>query len=238
MNGRTGGERVIVAGAGLIGLEVARQLRGRGELVRVVDSDEVRLEKARLLDFETQLANLESDQELSALGIGSDVKALFVLLESDAHNVFLVISARALAPEMPIISISESVETIERLHAAGATKVIDPYRISGYKIYELMHRPLVAETLEKTVFGREVDLEITEIPVPAGSFLDGEYLGKLSLGSRYDLVVLGVVDRKFGDHLIFATDPHKHRIDANDVLVVIGPDEALKQLSRDLKLDS
>jgi len=112
--------------------------------------------------------------------------------------------------------------------------VIDPYQISGYKIYELMHRPLIAETLEKTVFGKDVDLEIAEIPVPKGSCLDGQYLDELELGIRYDLVVLGVVDRFYGDHLIFATDPKRHRIDADDVLVVIGPRAALERLRKDL----
>ena len=227
--------QVLVVGTGLVGLVVARQLRERGESVRLVDDDPERIEKARALGFEAELVDLQDDDALRALGISGGIDVLFALLDDDASNVFLVISVRALAPELRIVSISETEETLQRLYAAGATKVIDPYQISGYKIYELMSRPLVAETLERTVFGHEVDLEIAEIPVPAGSFLDGVPLNELDLGERYDLVVLGVVDRAYGDHLIFATDTRRHRIDADDVLVVIGPSEALDRLRADLE---
>jgi len=228
-------KQVVVVGTGMVGLEVARQLCDRGESVRVVDSDEGRVEKARLMGYEAERINLGDDEELMNLGIGERVDVFFSLLEDDASNVFLVISARALAPDMPIVSISETEETVQRLYAAGATKVIDPYKISGYKIYELMHHPLIAETLERTVFGSDVDLEIAEIPVTASSFLDGVYLDQLLLENEYDLVVLGVVDRYYGDHLIFATDPKRHRIDVDDILVVIGPRVELEKLRKDLE---
>ena len=137
-------KQVVVVGTGMVGLEVARQLCERGESVRVVDSVEEHVEKARLMGYEAERINLGDDEELMNLGIGERVDVFFSLLEDDASNVFLVISARALAPDMPIVSISETEETVQRLYAAGATKVIDPYKISGYKIYELMHHPLIA----------------------------------------------------------------------------------------------
>ena len=232
---KTSGKQVIVVGCGLVGLEVARQLQGRGEKVVLVDPNADKVAEGRQLGFKAHQVDLTDDDELLALGVGEGVDVLFALLEDDASNVFLVISARALAPQMPIVSIAETEETVQRLYAAGATKVIDPYQISGYKIYERMHRPLIAETLEKTVFGNDVDLEIAEIPIPKGSCLDGQYLDELELNVRYNLVVLGVVDRFYGDHLIFATDPKRHRIDADDILVVIGPCTALEKLRADLE---
>jgi len=229
-----GRRKIVVAGSGPVALEVARQLRERGEALCLVDYDGERLKKARLAGFEVQQVNLQDDDELLSLGLGTEVDVLFSLLDNDADNVFLVISARALAPEVSIVSISETEETVKRLQAAGATKVIDPYQISGYRIYEMVHRPVIAEIMDRTVFGTDVDLEIAEIPVPAGSFLDGEYLDRLSLSSRYNLVVLGVVDRDYGDHLIFATNPKRHRIDVDDVIVVIGQREELERLRKEM----
>lgn len=226
-------KNILIVGAGAVGLEVARQLRDRGEQVRIVDQSSGGIEKARLLGFDVHQVNLQHDEELIQLGIGSTVDVLFALLENDASNVFLVISVRAIAPQMPVISISEAEETVQRLHAAGATKVIDPYQISGYKIYELMRRPMISEILEGTVFG-DVDLDIAEFAVTRGSFLDGLYLDRVALAENYDVIVVGVVDREFGDHLIFATDPKRHRIDDGDILVAIGPQEALARLKEDL----
>lgn len=226
--------RTIVAGAGPVAQEVARQLQNRGELVRMIDLDPDRLDKARQSGFQVEKVNLQDDEELLSLGLDTEVDVFFSLLENDADNVFLVISIRALAPDLPIVSISESEDTVQRLTAAGATKVIDPYQISGYRIYEMVHRPVIAELMDRAVFGKGVDLEIAEIPVPAGSFVDGQYLDQLSLSSRYNLVVLGVVDRDYGDQLIFATNPKRHRIDVNDIIVVIGQEEELERLRRDV----
>jgi len=230
-------KKIVIVGAGAVGLEVARQLTERGESVRIADDQETGVEKAREKGFSVERINLQDDEELKRIGIGGEADMLFALLDEDASNVFLVISARAIAPELPIVSISGVHDTIERLHAAGATKVIDPYRISGYKIYERMHRPMIAETLEHTVFGK-VNLDIAEIHVQEDSFLHGKYLDELSLEKCYNLIVLGVVDREYGDQLVFATDPKRHRMDSGDILVVIGPEDAFIKFHRDLNAGS
>ena len=226
-------KKVIVVGSGAVGLEVARQLAERGETVRIIDDYKADVEKARSQGFSVEQINLQDDDEFKRIGIGAEIDVMFALLEEDASNVFLVISVRAMSPDLPIVSISGVQDTIERLYAAGATKVIDPYRISGYKIYELMHRSLIAETLERTVFGK-VDLDIAEIHVEEGSFIHGKYLDELCLAERYNLIVLGVVDRQYGDHLIFVTDPKRHRMDSGDILVVIGPEQAFRKFHHDL----
>ncbi|WP_456404830.1 potassium channel family protein [Thiolapillus sp.] len=226
-------KNVVVVGSCPVGMEVARQLMERGELVKMVDDINADVEKARTLGFAVEQINLQDDEALKRIGIGADADILFALLNEDASNVFLVISARALAPDLPIVSIGGVRDTIVRLYAAGATKVIDPYRISGYKIYEYMHRSLIAETLEHTVFGK-VDLDIAEIHVQEHSYIHGKYMDDLCLSERYNLVVLGVVDREYGDKLIFATDPKRHKLDGGDILVVIGPEDALTRFQHDL----
>jgi len=226
-------KKVVVVGSGPVGMEVARQLTERGESVKMVDDINADVEEARTRGFAVEQINLQDDDALKRVGIGGDVDILFALLDNDASNVFLLISARAIAPDLLIVSISGVRDTIVRLYAAGATKVIDPYRISGYKVYEHMNRSLIAETMDRTVFGR-VDLDIAEIHIQEDSYIHGKYLDELSLNERYNLIVLGVVDREYGDNLIFATDPRRHKLDGGDILVVIGPEEAFAQFEHDL----
>lgn len=225
--------QVLVIGANRVGLEVAAQLRQRGAVVLVADLDQRNLAKAEAHGFAVQVADYTDDDELARLGIGSTVTTLFTLLPDDATNVFLVISARGLAPKLPIVSVTGSPDAAMRLLAAGATKVIDPYEISGRKLYEMIRRPYLAELLETTVFGQE-NLNIAELEVTAGSFLDGHCLDRLELQEQYNLVVLGVVDREKGDAFIFATRGETHCMDPGDVLVAIGPREELDRLRRDL----
>ncbi len=63
----------------------------------------------------------------------SHVKTVFCLLEKDSANVFLAISARAIDPNLNIISIGHCEDVSRKLLAAGVNKVINPYQISGRK---------------------------------------------------------------------------------------------------------
>ncbi|WP_078485670.1 cation:proton antiporter regulatory subunit [Solemya velesiana gill symbiont] len=96
----------------------------------------------------------------------------------------------------------------------------------------MVKRPLIAEAIEKLVYGQE-HLNLAEVTVTRDSFLDGRRLGELGLSERYNLVLLGVVDRELGDEFIFSTSGVDHKLDKDDVLVVIGPMEEIDRLRHD-----
>lgn len=222
MNHPAAMRNIMIIGIGPLGLEVARQLQSKGERVTLADNDEARVGRANEEGLRAVLVDYMDDQALREIGIGSTaIDVIFSLQETDAENVFIVITVRAITADTPLIAIAESDESAQRLLAAGASKVIDPYKITGRKIHELIRRPLVAEILEHAVFGRN-DLSIAEIEIAPGSSIDGSYLHELNLSADYNLIVLGVVDQEYGSSLIFATSTERHKLDPGDVLVVIG----------------
>ncbi|MCW8944709.1 MAG: NAD-binding protein [Sedimenticola sp.] len=222
-------DRVIIFGSNSLSSAVAMQLKERDWDLLLVSSDEAALAKMAARGFNTQLANYSDDDELMELGIGQGVGVIFAFFEEDSENVFLTISAKSLDPDIKVISLTQSEDSARKLKAAGASKVIDPYEISGRKVYDMIKRPLIAETIEKVVYGQDY-LNLAEITVVQGSFMDGQMLGELGLSRRYDLIVLGVVDRELGDEFIFASSGLNHKLDAGDVLVVIGAGPALEKL--------
>jgi voltage-gated potassium channel len=224
--------KLLIFGCNTLSLEVASKLDARGLDLSFVTRDADCAERARARGFEVAEVDYTNDDELTGLGIGSGVKVIFTLFEEDSSNVFLTISARDLDPEIKVVSISQSEDSMHKLKAAGVSKVIDPYEISGRKVYDLIKRPLIAEAMDKVVYG-ERSLNMAEIRVPGGSFLDGVRLGELELSSRYNLVLLGVVDRELGDEFIFSTSGVDHKLDQDDVLVVIGPDAEVERLRKD-----
>jgi len=226
------GTKIILFGATPMGLSVAAQLRGKGLDPLLADDDEAALAAAAARGFRTAKVNCLEDGELQAVGIGRDAGLVFCLFQNDPQNVFLTLSARALAPELEIVSLTQSGESAQTLLAAGADKVIDPYEISGRKIHDLIRRPLVAETLEHTVFGQQ-DLSLAEVVVAAGSPLHGRTLDGLEVNRSYNLLLLGVVDREHGNDFVFAIGQDGYRLDPGDVLVVIGPEEAIAGFKRD-----
>jgi voltage-gated potassium channel len=222
-------ERVIIFGSNSLSSAVALQLKDRNWDLLLVSSDEAALAVMADRGFNTRMANYSDDEELVKLGIGKNVGVIFAFFEEDAENVFLTISVKSIDPDIKVISLTQSADSARKLKAAGANKVIDPYEISGRKIYDMIKRPLIAETIEKVVYGQDY-LNLAEITVIQGSFMDGRMLGDLELSRRYDLIVLGVVDREMGDEFIFASSGLNHKLDAGDVLVVIGAVPALEKL--------
>ena len=213
--------RFALFGCNPLAIEVARRLSmGRTPFV-MLDNDAARVEAARREDMPAQLIDYTDDDALREIGIGGHIEGVFCLFAEDSENVFLAISARALDPQLRIVAVCQAPEAAPKLLAAGADKVVDPYEISGARVHELIQRPEVVELLEQTVFGLQ-DLNVAEITIPHHSWLHGVHLSALRKVMTQNVLLLGVVDLERGKDLIFSTRGIDHRLDYDDVLVVIG----------------
>ncbi len=228
-------KNIVLFGCRELGFEVATALRSEKRQLRLYDHQESCVEQAKRLGFEADLVAYDNDRALMDIGIGQDVDFLFALLEEDSENVFLCLSARTLDNDLRIMSISESSDAHDKLIAAGANKVIDPYLLSAYRIHQMMKRPLVVETLEQTLFGRQ-DLELAEVIIPKSSPVKGMRLSQLALEETFNLILIGIVDLEISDKLMFNTHSIDHRLDCDDILIVVGRDAQIKAFQRYLKV--
>ncbi|MCU7906745.1 MAG: NAD-binding protein [Candidatus Thiodiazotropha sp. (ex Epidulcina cf. delphinae)] len=220
----------LIFGCSALGHEVAMQLADRGIEVFLYSNDLDEVGALLAKGLQAGVIDYTDDEKLRDIGIGSWVKTIFCLFSEEPKNLFLTLSARALDDKLKIVGVCESASSGERLMAAGATKVIDPYEISGHRVHELIARPYLVEMLENTVFGKHID--IAEIEIPQHSPLSGSLLNDLQLGKRYNLIVIGVVDLELGNQLIFSNSGVAHRLDAGDILVVIGPMREITRLKQ------
>ncbi len=228
------GKPIVIFGCGRQAMSVAERLRGRVQDLLVVTSDESDVSLAQSKGFSVVQIDYTDDEALRSIGIGRWVSTIFCMFPEEPQNVFLTISARALDPRLQIVSITESRAAGQKLLAAGATKVIDPYEITGKKIHELIRHPLVVETLEHTVLG-QANLDLAEIEVERASPLAGRRLSELDVGRRFNLILLGVVDLELGKRLTFRTLGLDHRLDVGDMLVVIGPRDEIERFRAALR---
>jgi voltage-gated potassium channel len=225
--------RIALFGYEKLAVDIADSLNSIRNDVIVLDSNEENIRQAEKLGFETAVVDYSRDQELRDAGIGSDIDTVFCLLPDDAENIFLVISVRSIDPVVRIVSIADSPDSIPKFLAAGADKVIDPYEISGLKIWRMLRKPIISQVMERTLMS-ELDLNMAQVPITRESFLDGRAIGDLRLRDFYDLVLLGMVDRTLGDEFIFRTRGLRHCLNAGDILVIIGPRAEIDRLKRDL----
>jgi voltage-gated potassium channel len=215
--------KLALFGCNPLAIEVAWRLTMVQTPFIMLDRDTRLVELARQEGLVAERIDYTDDDALRAVGIGgADIEGVFCLLKEDSENVFLAISARAIAPELRIVAVCQAPEAAPKLLAAGADKVVDPYEISGARVHELIERPEVVELMEQTVFGMQ-DLNIAEILIPHGSWLHGVRLSELRQHMTQNVILLGVVDLERGRELIFSTRGIDHNLDHDDVLVIIGP---------------
>ncbi len=224
--------KTLIFGCGAMGQEVAVQLAERGIDSCLYSNDPEEVAAIQAKGLEASVVDHTDDDKLRELGIGEWVQTLFCLFSNEPQNLFLTLSARALDPRLKIICVCESVTSGAKLLTAGASKVIDPYEISGQRVHELIARPYLVEMIESTLFGKHVD--IAEIEIPEGSSIAGTPLDDLHLNRRYNLIVMGVVDLQMSSDLIFCNRGVSHRMDGGDLLVVLGPGEEIARLREDL----
>ena len=159
---------------------------------------------------------------------------LFCFYPRDSDNVFLTISARAIDKALTIVAIVDDPESAEKLLAAGANKIIDPYEICGRKTHDMLAKPDITNILDHTVFGRH-DLHIAQIEIPAGSCLENTTTSELKLDEKHNLILIGVVDKESGEALHFAIGENEYTLNAGDVLVVLGPSREIRAFKEEVE---
>ena len=198
----------------------------------VVDQDENSLVSAAEMGFTVIATECHIDANLEQVGIGHHINVLFCFFPEDSENIFLTLSARALDKNLEIISIVENPESAEKLLVAGANKIIDPYQMSGRKIYQLVKNPDIANVLDHTIFGRH-DLNMAEIQVLSGSFLENTMVRQLQIKDRNNLILIAIVDKELGKELHFTIGERDHKLDAGDILVVLGPSREIRAFKKE-----
>lgn len=214
-------KRIAIFGYSIMSVAVMTRLRDDKYQLLFVGQDE---QEAMLMadqGFTSQAIDFRNDDELKAIGIGRDIDVIFCFFPADSDNVFLTISSRALDANLTIIAVVDDPESADKLLAAGADKIIDPHEICGRKAHEMLARADISTILDNTVFGQH-DLNMAQIEIPPGSFLQNQAVSGLKLNAHHNLILLGVVDKELGNGLHLAIGEQEHWLAEGDVLVVLG----------------
>jgi voltage-gated potassium channel len=218
---------IVVCGHGRMGRAVVEVLRERRVPYAVVEADDV---NCRQLD-EQHVPFIHGDATkesvLRAAGVDR-AKTILACLADDAHNVYAILLARQLNPDITIIARAVEEGSEERLQLAGADRVINPYRLGGMRLAFTALKPTVMDFIEASLSGTSVELELAEIVVHPTSDLAGKTLAGAGVRQRFGIIVVAL---KRGDHSTFNPGPNE-QIEAGDVLVALGPLQALEQIER------
>ena len=227
-------KRIAVFGYSIMSLEVMSRLNEDQYSLVFIAKDESEADVVGEKGFETKIIDFRNDEALKSIGIGTDVDIIFCFYPKDSDNVFLTISARAIDKTLSIVAIVDDPESAEKLLAAGANKIIDPYEICGRKTHDMLAKPDITNILDAAVFGRH-DLHIAQIEIPEGSYLENTKTSELRLDEKHNLILIGVVDKESGEALHFVIGEKEYTLNAGDVLVVLGPSREIRAFKEEVE---
>lgn len=210
-------DHYLVCGFGRVGREVVRGLRAAGASFVVIDRSPASLEAAAAIGAPYLEGEAADDELLRQAGL-ERARALLACVDSDAENVYITLTARALRPELTIVARASGDEAEQKLRRAGAQRVVSPYKSSGSEMARLALHPQVAGVVDVAPEYRMEEIEVT--PGCAGA---GRPLADLA-GSA---IVAAVRTR---DGRLEPQPSGERVVQAGDVLVAMGTSAALDRL--------
>ncbi len=211
---------VIICGFGRNGKESAQVLYdNKIPFVVLEEKDEL----GAGLNFEVThfiKGNATNDEVLLVAGI-KNARALISTLPVDADNLFVVLSAKQLNPNITIISRASQDSSVNKLKIAGASNVIMPDKIGGAHMATLVMLPDVAEML--SILGTRNNNEFRVAELKAQKSIS---LTELDLWKKTNCTILGI---KEDVNKYILNPPSTYILQAGERLIVMGSDEQIAE---------
>ena len=220
-------DHYIICGFGRVGRQTARELRREGRAIVVLDIKHAALAEAASEGMSTVFGNATEDDALRAAGI-ERAHGLITAVASDADNVFVALSARALRPDLLIVARANYDDAVPKLRRAGASQVVSPYTMAGQQMARLAVRPSTVDFVETLFRGGEGGLLFEDVRVAANAPIAGTPLAEAR--DRFAEGAILVAVQRAGKML--APPPTGLVLQADDVIAVVGTSGQLRALER------
>jgi voltage-gated potassium channel len=195
----------IVCGYGRIGRVLCRHLRRANIDIAVIEKDS---ELIPVMDADGVLyiaGEAADENNLIKAGI-ERAKAVIAALATDTDNVFLVLTARQLAPELLIMARSSQDTAKIKLRAAGADFVESPYVMGAVSMAHRIIRPTVTSFLDLAFAHKRRDIQMEQ---------------------KYNLIIIAIM--KPDGNMLF--NPSFEAVIApNDTVIAVGEADNLQKL--------
>ena len=215
----------IVCGYGRIGAVICKELRNEGASFIVIEKEQMVTE---LSDHDILFlrGDATKDEFLKEAGI-EHAKGLISVLPTDAENLYVVLTARVLNPELKIVARAGEEGSEQKLLRAGADSVVSPYHIGGLRIAHTLLKPAVVDFIEFATRSGNIDLQMEEIYVNEKSEMTGMTLDECGIGRELGIIIVAI--RRSGGDMRF-NPTFRTTIKPGDVLIALGERSKLRVL--------
>ncbi len=224
-------DHFIICGFGRMGSFICEELHMRGIPFVVVESRPEIQDKIVQAGYLLSPGDATEEETLLNAGI-KDAKGLVSVLDSDASNVYVVLTSRELNPDLDVIARAGEESAHKKLGRAGASRVISPYKIGGMRMVMGILKPEVMNFLEVAMDHRKFDIELEEVRVADGSYYAGKNLIDTDIRRELNLIIIAI--KKKDGQMVFNPGPATI-IDGGDTLIAMGEQNNLGELEKKAK---
>jgi len=218
---------VIVTGLGRVGRQAAQELHQAGTSFLVVDPGPAAARHAEEHGYLFLEGDATDDAVLERAGVRR-ASGLIVTTANDATNMYIILSARVLNPDLYIVSRAVDDASVTKLARAGANRAISPYAIGGHRLAHLILKPVVVEFFETALRAGRDALNIEDLAVPSDSPAVGRTLDALNIRRVTGANILAIL--REGTPLV--SPPGDFVLSKGDQLLALGTREQLAKLER------
>ena len=220
-------DHIILCGVGETGRHIAEEFLKIGVPFIGIDKDGDRIRQmekiGRFLYIEGDATN---DETLLRARV-KEARGLVTAMPQDRDNVFVILTARGLNPNLRIVSRVVEQESRVKLLKAGADETVLTNFIGGLRMASVMIRPTVVSFLDKMLRAGGDDVRVAESKIPPGSGVVGRSLREARIYEKTGLIVIGIAR---GESYELNPGPDT-KIQEGDALIVCSSVEQLKNLN-------
>jgi voltage-gated potassium channel len=216
----------IICGYGRIGRVLCRHLKRADIDVAVIEKNP---EQIPVMDEDgiLYIGGEATDENILIKAGIKRAKGLVAALATDTDNVFLVLTARQLAPEILIMARSSQETAKIKLRAAGANFVESPYEMGAVSMAHRIIRPTVTSFLDLAFAHKRRDIQMEEIPVSSASELVNVQLKDSGIRQKYNLIIIAI---KKSDGSMQFNPSFEAVIAPHDTVIAVGEADNLQKL--------
>jgi len=222
--------KIAVFGFDDFGERVASFLGKKDLTIVVLDEKEYLKAKEKL--YKVVKIDSISDEEILKI---EKFDIAIAVLKDEEKNLFLCLTLKDLFPDKKLIAKVSAKENEYKYKLSGVDKLINPYEVTANRIMTILKKPLTLKVIEEIIF-QDNNLSFAEIEIPKNSFLDGKYIKNIykEVSGLYNILIIGIVDKEISDEVQFVTKGYNHKIDAGDILIVVGDIDEIERFKSDL----
>lgn len=224
--------KTVLFGFDDFGEKVALYLGKKDLTIVVFNEEEEKKAKDKLFNV-IRFKEIDDDElkELENFDVG------IATLRDEDKNLFLCLSLKELFSDIRLVAKVSEKGNEYKYKLAGVDKTINPYEVTANRIMTILKRPLTLKIIEEIIF-EDSSLSFAEIEIPKKSFLDGKYLKDIDkeIAKNYNILIIAVVDKEMSKNVQFVTKGINHKLDAGDILIVVGDKEDIERFKEDLQM--